>query len=293
MKIQSLSIVIAGGCANSCKFCVSKVTKDKVNFENLMKPENKQDYIDRLEYAQVLGANTVIITGNGEPVMNQKNLQYFFDRNSEMKNPFINIEIQTSGIMLDDNMLKYLKENGVKTISLSLSNIFSSGINGEINQTPVKYFVDIELLCEKIKALFNLRLSLNMSIVYTKGYKSSSFSMKYGVNKIFNEARRLGADQLTFRKLYKSSDDNPVNKWIEENDVSHELWEVLKNYIYENGNALERLPFGALKYSVDGISTVVDDDCMSKKNAEAVKFLILQTNAKLYTRWDDKGSLIM
>ena len=63
-------------------------------------------------------------------------------------------------------------------------------------------------------------------------------------------------------------------------------------WIITNGNKLERLPFGAIRYSVDGISTIVDDDCMSKENEEAIKYLILRPNCKLYTRWDDKGSLL-
>jgi hypothetical protein len=40
------------------------------------------------------------------------------------------------------------------------------------------------------------------------------------------------------------------------------------------------------------MSVVVDDDCMSTEVKEDVKYLILQPNCKLYTKWDDEGSLL-
>ena len=41
------------------------------------------------------------------------------------------------------------------------------------------------------------------------------------------------------------------------------------------------------------MSTVVDEDCMAKsEEKKALKYLILRPNCKLYTQWDDKGSLL-
>ena len=40
------------------------------------------------------------------------------------------------------------------------------------------------------------------------------------------------------------------------------------------------------------MSTVIDDDCMSKDNNEALKYIVLRENGKLYCRWGDEGSLI-
>ena len=67
-------------------------------------------------------------------------------------------------------------------------------------------------------------------------------------------------------------------------------------YIRSEGNQLERLSFGAIRYSVNGISCVVDDNCMGKtvevkEVKEDIKYFILRPNCKLYTRWDDSGSL--
>ena len=50
--------------------------------------------------------------------------------------------------------------------------------------------------------------------------------------------------------------------------------------------------YGFIQYSVKGISTVIDDNCMSKDNIDEIKYAILRPNGHLYSRWDDTGSLI-
>jgi hypothetical protein len=63
--------------------------------------------------------------------------------------------------------------------------------------------------------------------------------------------------------------------------------------VEHNSTKLERLPFRAFKYDVNGISTVIDDDCMATDfNNESLRYLILRENCKLYSKWDTKGSLV-
>jgi len=47
-----------------------------------------------------------------------------------------------------------------------------------------------------------------------------------------------------------------------------------------------------MKYSVDGMSTVLDEDCMNTEAKEELKYVILRPNCKLYSKWDDTASLI-
>jgi hypothetical protein len=65
-----------------------------------------------------------------------------------------------------------------------------------------------------------------------------------------------------------------------------------KSSITPSGTFLYKLPFGASVYSIDGMSVVTDDDCMSKENNENLKYVILRENGKLYSQWDNEGSLI-
>lgn len=288
MQIQSLSVCVPAGCPNNCAFCVSKMKKDNyfnqieknVRFRDLY----KRDYKRRLSFARDNGCNTVILTGNGEPSYNRRFLEDFFEWNDSLPNPFKWIELQTCGVGLDDEKLRWLRNAGVSTISLSMSS-FDNAKNAEYNGTPKGKEVDIAYLCREIRRYdFSLRLSLNMT---------DAFDCYETGKDIFDKIEELGANQVTFRILYTKEKGFPQDKWIEAHKASDQVHGNILHYIHENGRKLERLPFGAYRYSVDGVSTVIDDDCMAtSEEKETIRYLVLRPDCKLYTKWDDEGSLI-
>jgi hypothetical protein len=113
---------------------------------------------------------------------------------------------------------------------------------------------------------------------------------------ILERASKLGADQITFRKLYSNSNESEkggeINKWIKNNKMEANAFGRLRDFVRYEGEPLEVLPFGAKKYSHSGIGMVMDEDCMSKEFKDTYKYLILREDCRLYSRWDDKGSLI-
>lgn len=286
MEIQSLSITVpTDKCINNCKFCCSKLHQN-----NYQKPERDDEYYhmisDRLLYATQKGVDTVIITSaNGEPLQNIDFLSEFADINNSlpMTNRIINIELQTTGVLLDNYNLQFLKNCiGVKTISLSLSSTDSLK-NAEICGIKEKF--NITDLCHEIKkAGFNLRLSLNMTNEFDD-------MIPYD---IFHWAHHNKADQITFRKLFSGDDkSNPINEWIKKNECTDDTLNNIESYIKHQGVELEKLSFGSTKYTVKGISTVIDDDCMATKNSiDNPRYYIIREDGRLYTRWNDKGSLI-
>jgi len=255
-------------------------------YENLIghdyanQAQHEHHYMRRLEFARDNGCNTLILTGDGEPLSNRAFLNTFAKLNWAMRGSFRWIEVQTSGVYLDDDMLSFLSGTvGVSTISLSLSSL-ETGKNAALNMTPDKLMFTVEGMCKKIKdAGFNLRLSLNMN---------NSLDC-IPMPRLFDILKALGADQVTFRRLYTSGTGAAQDAWIKEHEYCN--WYDLNDYI-RRGRPLECLPFGAMRYSVNGISTVVDDDCMSTEVKDSVKYLILRPNCKLYTKWDDEGSLL-
>jgi sulfatase maturation enzyme AslB (radical SAM superfamily) len=284
MNVQSLSIHVPGGCPNRCQFCVSRMHQNK--YPDLT-TEYNNDYVKRLLFARDNNCNTLIFTGSGEPLVNLKFIEKVCFLNSKIISPFKWIEIQTSGYSLSDinmiDIITTLKSLGITTISLSLSSVWNDEENAEYNGMIDK--IDIEEICFQIKRLnLNLRLSLNMT----------DYQMDEGRDavKLFNRIKTLNADQVTFRKLYCSSVDCKENEWIRKHAIGENYFTELNYYIKDKGVPLEHLPFGAMRYSVDRVSIVVDDDCMAKNEYNAIKYLILRPNCKLYTRWDDDGSLL-
>ena len=290
MNIQSISIVVpTRKCVNNCKFCVSKM------HDNIPEGEdgfNKFNITKRIKYAQANGITSCIITGTGEPLQNREFLIKLKELFKELNYPFPNVELQTTGVLLGLNQnnkfinLDLLKELGVNNISLSVSSIFKDNINMEIIGMPKKEHFNLK---ERIFWLklngFNVRLSINMTNELDK----------YTTHGIFEQIQKLNPDQLTFRELWYDGNmmDLDESKWVINNSVSTEKINLIRDYIKLHGTKLYKLPYGFDVYSVHGMSTIIDDDCMANENDEySLKYVVLQPDGKLYCRWDDPGSLI-
>ena len=297
MKIQSLSIVVPthNKCVNKCKFCVSRTHtnpyEDRINLtakefsegnDDVVVDIEYKDYFNRLQFARDNGCNVVVLTGTGEPVQNMKFIEFFSEVNTTLTTPFKSIEVQTTGVMLDDEKLYRLRELGVTTISFSISNIFDNNRNLELIGCAEKLRFDVFEVIKLVKKHdFNLRLSLNLVNDYDK----------YTVKQVIDKCKDLGADQVTFRKLYKSELNNEIDKWIEEN-ASVNFYDELVKYVEEKGRYIGVLPFGPKIYDVEEMSVCIDSDCMSQESKDTYKYLILRENAKLYFRWETKASLV-
>lgn len=287
MIIQSLSVVVpTANCINNCAFCVAHMHQDEyLNQLDHNKPFYdlyEEDYIARLEFARDNGCNTVMLTGNGEPQQNRAFLEKFGTMNRQLQKPFRWIEMQTTGTLLDDNYLRFLRNHvKVSTISISLSS-FNSAENAQI--CGMRDPVDLIWLCNEIKKYdFNLRLSINLTSTFDK----------YEPETILDGAKRIfHADQVTFRKLYVSGNNTCQDQWIAENGASAECVQRIRDYIRTYGKPLGQLEYGGTKYSLCGMSTVLDEDCMAKTPKAEYKYLILRPNCKLYSQWDDPASLI-
>lgn len=286
MNIQSLSVVVPNKkCVNNCAFCCAHMHVE--DYKNQMDDNGafydlyERDYMRRLQFARDNGCNTVMLTGNSEPQQNRKFLQHFASMNERISSPFKWIEMQTTGVMLDNPYLRFLRNTvGVSTISLSISS-FDDDMNATFIGAPASIYNNISDLCKAIKVYdFNLRLSLNLSA----GFQETP-------EELLSKAREYGADQVTFRFLYADGEGKQA-EWVKRNKWRVEWEQDLIGYVKENGRALEILPFGRVKYSYDGMGIVLDNDCMATELSSDYKYLILRENCKLYSKWDDPASLI-
>jgi MoaA/NifB/PqqE/SkfB family radical SAM enzyme len=299
MEIQSLSVTVPTGnhCINKCPFCVSRLHPNDypdVISECLQMPfmDSKalfayKDYFNRLQFARDNGCNVVILTGTGEPLQNIRFLTFFGNVNSELKTPFKNIELQTTGTLINPDNLAFLRTLGVTTISFSVSNIFDDEKNMEIIGCANGLKFNLAGVIEMTRDFgFNVRISLNML--------KDLDTIK--PHKVLARCKSLKVDQVTFRELYYSNDDNYIDNWIIDNK-SETFASAIKQYLEKSSftEYLDTLPFGAKRYDTQGMSVVLDDNCMAypiKQEHSVFKYLILRENCKLYSRWDTKASLI-
>lgn len=279
MSIQSLSIVVPGkGCINNCKFCVSRMHSN-ITYENRIDEGSK--YTKALRYARDLGCTTLMLTGECEPQQNMEFLGRLFNHLMP-KNLFNNIEIQTTGRGITEERIRTLVDLGVNTFSISVS-AFEDDKNNKIIGATYPTEINLKRLCDMIKDYgCLLRLSINLNDTFYHLREDGIFQV---AKQVYN------ADQVTLRKLYKSGTDCPQDTWIGQH-CDNERDEDYFNFIRINGTPLEVLPYGNIKYSLAGVGTVADADCMAKNNLSDIRYLILRPDCHLYTRWDDPASII-
>jgi adenine C2-methylase RlmN of 23S rRNA A2503 and tRNA A37 len=115
MKIQSLSVVVPNNvCINKCKFCVSRLNQHE--YENLITSKvgrriNEIDFKNRMEFARDNHCNNVMLTGSSEPQQNKRFLSQFANINRSLPSPFKSVEMQTTGTIIDENFLLFLRED--------------------------------------------------------------------------------------------------------------------------------------------------------------------------------------
>lgn len=287
MNIQSLSIVVpTGKCWNHCAFCVSHMHHEDYGTCILHNGQPiPRSYLDRIEFVRDEGCNSMILTGTAEP---QQNLEFIFELlacNRRLRKPFYNITIQTTGSGLSPAKIAVLANEGITTFALSMSS-FSEFTHWDITHTPEnKQTMTFDKLFDEIKKNnMNLRVCFNLTDDF----------MAVPPIDYFDWAKECGVDQVTFRKIYADGNGSEA-EWVRKHEFPQKKFDAIGEYIRNNGTPIARLPYGFIQYSVHGISTVIDDNCMDVKtedNLGEMKYAILRPNGHLYSAWNDTGSLI-
>lgn len=291
MKIQSLSVVVPNReCANKCPFCVSRMVNSNVypNRMDINDPHydiSVNEYVKRLRYVAGLGCSTAMLTGTSEPQQNKQFLATFALLHRQIGSPFTNIEMQTTGLFLNDNRdyIRFLRNFvGVNTVALSVNSLKDSENNYILGHKTKN--VNIESLCSLLKEYdFNIRICYNLNSLLPNVFQS------FDLSEVMDHAKSCRADQVTLRKLYASDENTPQGKWIAE----HALDTADKFSELEHAPVLGYTEYGAPMRNYDGICVVYDDDCMGKKpTGDVLKYLILRPNCKLYSSWDTPASLV-
>jgi hypothetical protein len=243
-----------------------------------------------MRYAQTKGCTTLMLTGSNEPQQNRRWLESLYLAMKCLPEPFLNIEIQTTGAFIDLDYLAFLKSIGVTTLAVSTFNIFNDEINRDIIECADKN-LDLEILCDRAYRMgLNIRICVNVTDYAFNGMCCQSSDV---ANTILNRCSELHANQVTFRKMWSNKGTKEA-EWIEDNcRLCNELLDIINDEIKEHGTLINILPYGASRYDYNGFSIVVDTDSMAKDTSNmATKYYIIRENGKMYSSWDSVASLV-
>jgi len=225
-----------------------------------------------------------MLTGTSEPQQNKQFLNTFALIHRLIGKPFTNIEMQTTGVLLDKNpdYLRFLKNFVcVNTIAISLNSL-----SADMNSYLLGNNVDIKQLCDNLKNYgFNIRICCNLTKKFDLDQNPFENVFKY-----FKEVLR--ANQVTLRQMYCSDIKTEQGKWLAENAYPDEDKQRLEHFL-KQFIPIGKTLYGTTVRDVNGMSVVYDGDCMGKKpEAGVLKYLILRPNCHLYSQWDSTASLV-
>ena len=270
--IGSLQITVPAGCMNDCGFCVYKQHATEFRTDWISNHEKWHREVERrLRYAADR-VEAVMITSHGEPILNMTYIEDILDILNRITPWLSHVELQTSGVGLTEEKLDRFYEMGVRVISLSIPALDCHEVL-RIMRVPSRYNYDPIGLSKRIQSKgFALRLSLAMT----------NWFDQFTLDEILNQLKSIWKpDQVSFKKL-RGADGFASKRY---NDFAQE-------FANRKHTRLELLPMGVWKYESQGMGIVWNDDCMISREQQSPRYLILQPDARLYTRWDTKASVI-
>ncbi|MBD3407790.1 MAG: radical SAM protein [Candidatus Lokiarchaeota archaeon] len=271
--IGSLQITVPAGCMNDCPFCVYR--QHATRFRTTWQSNHarwSREIERRIRYAASRVA-AIMITSHGEPTININYIRDIMKIINRVAPELTHVEIQTSGVGVDDEKLDSLYEAGIRVISLSVPALHEEDILRIMKVPSKKNYRPLELVSKIREKGFVLRLSIAMTDWF------DDYDLEYVMALLVKDWK---PDQASFKKLYGADE-------IATKNYDNLLEDFKKVTRYRK---LELLALGAWKYDADGIGIVWNDDCMVADEGEEPRYLILQPDGRLYTRWDTKGSVI-
>lgn len=221
--------------------------------------------------AEMAQVNSIVITGKTEPLLDmpavEKVCRVFED---------FPIEIQTNGILLNENVLNSLAFYKVSVIAVSMDNI--------------KQFNDLKDIFKFIKSKgMTVRLTVNLVNELLLSKKFSSFS------KYLAYCKENGVEQLSFREItipnysIDSEESKVTQRWIKKNVSEVETNKFISRYekqLKSKGMHLYDLAFGASLYMLEGVSCTYFEYCVQDSHKEEdIRSLIYYEDGHMSSTW--------
>ena len=270
--VQTYSVCVGGNDCNAhCPYCVAKMT-------NPMKklPLNMRNVIKGANLAKMFGASTALLTGKGEPTLHMSEV---LEVAGEMSRIFPLVEIQTNGMLLNDDNLENMYRTGITTICLSAVH-WEQEKNREIFGQDYQSIAKIKRMCEENS------LSLRLTVMLIDGYVDCAEKIDH----LIDCCRDMKVEQLTIRGLgvSEATGNLPIIGWINQHRVAIDYYE----YIKKQGKMLNSLVHGAEIYDIKGQNVCVSNCLTMNEKSNDIRQLIYCSDGHIRYDWQYNGAII-
>lgn len=230
-------------CVFNCPMCIAKGHKHKYQFPDIT---HMSEYYDKLkELIEIEHECDVILTGECDPSQNMrwvKKTAEFLKHKCYFKGK---VELQTRNYSINVSDLSYIDVLSYSIVSLR----------------------------DYIRSYSFPKLSISSSLGLGKNRLVILLTKEFEIlNK--DTFDPMGYDQVTFKTLQYGEDDS-VNKWIDENKMSEDGLERIKEIIEKYSGSKE-------------CSVRLDTSCQDAKG----RYYIYRSDGKTYTNWNAKTDRI-
>jgi len=284
--VQTLSVVCGTRACNArCPYCVSRMTGTTANDTEF----NTRNFKIACEFAKQCCANTMLITGCGEPTLAPtqvgKVLRTLMDMGDDMF-PFR--ELQTNGLRIGYGQLDHHLESwyldGLTTIALSVAH-FRDYFNRQI-YTPD--YIDLPATIQKLKSIgFMVRLS----VMGMKG----GIDNERKIDELIEWCSENSVDQITFRRIVEPQEthNQAISDWVNEHYIGDQEWIALERYVYSRGTILFNLMHGATVLDIDGQNFCMSNCLTDSPDPEQLRQLIYFPDGRLRYSWKHRGAILL
>jgi hypothetical protein len=289
MRATSFSINLPGRCDASCPFCISRLTALQGS-RDIGPLLNGIPKAARL--TQRLGIDTLVITGRGEPMLDDQVLTKVVRRwNKYSGGTTPRIEVQTNGNHLNRHLLNGLFGLGVTSVSVSAASIDPQR-SAEIMGLDDRGSYWDSLRCFR-DAGFLPRLSLNL---IDEDFHPGTFFPDYDprvtvwLDRLASEAVGSGVKQITLRELgvpRNEPEGARAGEWVKKHGLDGHHARLIEATLSRVGTAVYKLEYGPTVYSYQGISWTVAT-CMAQEvePSENIRSLVLQPDGFIHVGWE-------
>jgi molybdenum cofactor biosynthesis enzyme MoaA len=285
MKTHTFSVVVGDQrCNAACPYCVAQMTasdfSEDVNFD-----EKRFDIAVRIVEQMREGLLTVMLTGQGEPLLFPKQITRYLD---VLNGRFPRIELQTNGVLIHKNLnnLGRWMDDGLTLVCLSVAArdaARSNQIMG-IKDVDYNYWTTARTL---IDIGLNVRLNCTMTNAGTNRPEDCESIIKL--------AKENGILQTTFREVEMPQ---PVNcsktaAWVCVNKPEGAA-KRLHHYLALKGAVrLLELPHGGVVYDYKDQNVAIGNCLTGTTDPDDIRQIIFFPDGRVAYDWRYKGARLL
>lgn len=293
-------------CDAKCGFCVANMTTPAgVNRKPApLLPERW--FRKALVMAENRLADSFLITGKGEPTLFPEHVNQYLDMmntlgiNGKSSIPFW--EMQSNVLRIGD--MAEGKQSGIPGLEEgTLGQWFAKGLDlfaisrvdvDDANNSIV-YRRNMPNLGRTIRYLRDMGFHVRLCIMMHEGMVNGPDAFE----RVLAFCIENSVDQLTIRAIRKPvrSESTSTSQYVAKNGITEEQEVAFFEHVSNRGSLIRHMLHGAMVFDVDGQNVCMSDCLTIEPENQDIRSLIFEPvndrDAKIYTQWDYKGSVIV